>query len=195
MSKIRDKTPDLFGALVTLLLEQGLNFPSQTDEDHLRSLLANREFERGWKKALLSPIESVIRDANRQIRATKERLGAQSARGVVLLFNEGNRLHAYSIQHYMRLVGEVVQKPAGDGRRRFAHIDGVVYFSLDTVEVFDELTRQHMPFWFPAQVAGDSVSEIVRFQEDLKSAWFRYIKEQTGAEVVSHRRETGWPSQ
>jgi hypothetical protein len=142
-------------------------------------------------KVLLQPIENLIRDANRQIRATKARLSLPSAHGVVLLFNEGNPLHAASPQHFGRLVGEVIQKPRS-GERRFPHIQGIIYFSL-RVPSFDEQTQKRMPFWFPAQVQGDSVEEIKHFQEDLKRGWYQYIEIMSGAAVVSHHRETGWP--
>ena len=53
--------------------------------------------------------------------------------------------------------------------------------------------QNYMPFWFPAQVAGNSVSSVRGFQDDLKRGWYRYIERQTGVPVVSHERETGWP--
>jgi hypothetical protein len=143
------------------------------------------------EKVLRAPIENLMRDANRQIRATKERLSIPSAHGVVLIFNEGNPLHAVSPQHFARLAGEVIQKPQA-GERRFPHLNGMVYFSFRTVETFDEQTQKYMSFWLPAQVRDDSVEEIKRFQDDLKRGWYRYIEKMSGV-VFSHHRETGWP--
>jgi len=111
---------------------------------------------------------------------------------VVLIFNEGNPLHAAGPQHYARLAGEVIQKPKSGGRR-FPNIQGMVYFSFGTVETFDDQTQQRMPFWLPAQVRGDSVEEVKRFQDDLKLGWYQHIEHMIGAPVISHHRETGWP--
>lgn len=152
----------------------------------------DESFQRAWQKALLTPIENIIRDANKQLRATKERLSFPSAHGVVLIFNEGNLLHAASPQHFARLAGEVIQKPCS-GERRFSHIQGMVYFSFRTIETFDEQTQKYMPFWLPAQVRGEAVEEVKRFQDDLKRGWCQYVERMSGVPVVSHHRETGWP--
>ncbi len=152
----------------------------------------DESFQRARQKILLTPIENIIRDANKQIRATKERLCIPSAHGVVLIFNEGNPLHAASPQHFARLMGEVIQKPLS-GERRFPHIQGMVYFSFRTIETFDEQTRKYMPFWLPAQVRGDAVEEVKRFQDDLKVGWWQYVERMSGVPVLSHYRETGWP--
>jgi hypothetical protein len=154
-------------------------------------LLPDQGFMRDFQAVLLGPIESVIRDANRQIRSTKEFLGLPDALGIVLIFNSSNPLHASSPQHYARLVGEVIQKPK-DEARRFPHIDGMIYFSYH-VTTFDEETQTHMPFWHPTQVRGESVQKIKRFQDDLKLAWYAHIEQMSGATVVPHHRETGWP--
>jgi hypothetical protein len=156
------------------------------------NILFDESFRRAWQNVLLTPIENIIRDANKQIRATKERLSIPSAHGVVLIFNEGNPLHARSPQDFALLAGEVIQKPLSGGRR-FPHIQGMVYFSFRTIETFDEQTQQSMPFWLPAQVRGDAVEEVKRFQDDLKLRWWQYVERMSGVPVLSHHRETGWP--
>jgi hypothetical protein len=152
----------------------------------------DQDFQRTWQKVLLTPIENFIRDANKQIRATKERLSIPSAHGVVLIFNEGNPLHAASPQDFARLAGEVIQKP-NSAERRFPHIQGMVYFSFRTIETFDEQTQEYMPFWLPAQVRGDAVEGVKRFQDDLKLGWCQYVERMSGVPVVTHQRETDWP--
>lgn len=148
-------------------------------------------FQRAWTKVLLTPIESIIRDANRQIRATKERLAMPQAHGIVIIANEGNPVHAVGPVHFARLAGEVIQKPQA-GERRFPHIDGLVYLSLE-VTTRDPETQKDMPFWLGAQVRGHASEAVKRFQEELKAAWYRYVEKIRGAPVVSHHRETGWP--
>ncbi|MGA2849310.1 MAG: hypothetical protein ABSE46_09955 [Terracidiphilus sp.] len=153
----------------------------------------DEDFQRAWAKILMSPIENMIRDANRQIRATKERLSVPSANGIILIFNEGNPLHARGPEHFARLVGEVIQKPQAGGRR-FPHVQGMVYFSFGSITTFDQQTQKSMPFWLPAQVRGDHVEEIKLFQNDLKLGWYRFVEAVSGAPVVPHHRETNWPN-
>jgi hypothetical protein len=166
--------------------------PVRSPDGEEFAVLYNESFEKAWVKVLHAPIESLVRDAHRQIRATKERLSIPSAHGVMLVFNEGNFLHVGSPQHFARLLGYVIQKGEAD-ERRFPHIQGAVCFSFRTVETFDEQTQRFMPFWLPAQVRGDSVEAVKHFQDDLKKGWYQYIKRMSGVSVVSHHRETGWP--
>lgn len=190
---VNDQTPDTLRKWEALRDRHRAALPPQPGPADIRRLLeGNESLRQEWGKVLLAPIETLIRDANQQIRATKEHLSVPAAPGVVLLFNGGNPLHAHSLQHFMRLVGEVIQKPDG-GARRFPHIHGAIYFSFGAVEVFDNQTQKCMPFWFPAQVSGDSVAAVVRFQDDLKTGWCQYIERETGVPVVRHHRETGWP--
>lgn len=160
-------------------------------ETTLPRVIPGRDFMRDFQRVLRGPIENIVKDANQQIRGTKEFLSLPDTHGIMLIFNAGNPLHALAPQHYAELVGEVIQK-SNDQVRRFPHIDGLIYFSFD-VTTFDEQTQKHMPFWHPAQVRGDSVDGVKRFQQDLKVAWCSYVEQMTGAKVVSHHRETGWP--
>jgi hypothetical protein len=198
-----DQSADTFGKLYEIIEQRRAVLPPQPGpNDILFSFVRpdgdkftipfDEDFRRAWEKVLLTPIENVIRDANRQIRATKERLSIPSAYGVVLIFNEGNLLHAKGPQHFARLAGEVIQKPQA-GERRFPNIQGMVYFSFRTVKTFDEQTQKYMPFWLPAQVRGDSVDAVKRFQDDLKTGWYQYIEKMCDVPVLSHHRETGWP--
>jgi hypothetical protein len=167
--------------------------PSTSANGEKFSIPFDKSFQQACQRVLLTPIEKIIRAANQQIRATKERMSIPSAHGVVLIFNEGNPLHAASPQHFARLAGEVIQKPLQSGERRFPYIQGMVYFSFRTIETLDEQAQKYMPFWLPAQVSGDAVEEIRRFQDDLKQGWYRYVEKMSGVPVVGLHRETGWP--
>jgi hypothetical protein len=153
---------------------------------------APEEIRKGWAKILSDPVENIIKKAHRQIRDTKKSKNFPSARGVVLIFNEGNLLHNRP-QDFARIAGEVIQKPNSDQTRRFPHIDGMVYFSGESVTTVDEVTGKSMPFWGPFQVAGDGAEEMKRFQNELKEGWFQYVARKTGRTVVSHRRDMKWP--
>jgi hypothetical protein len=122
-------------------------FPFIGAEDEKFTIPFDKTFQQTWGRVLLMPFENIIRDANRQIRATKERLCIPSAYGVVLIFNEGNLLHATAPQYFVLLAGQAIQKPQS-GERRFPHIQGLVYFSFGTVQTFDEqcLAQKPKPF-------------------------------------------------
>jgi hypothetical protein len=49
--------------------------------------------QREWLDLLESPIEGIIRKANRQIRSTKTRERMTGAKGLLLIVNDGNFLH------------------------------------------------------------------------------------------------------
>ena len=166
--------------------------PFTTADGEKFTIPFDKSFQQACDDVLLPPIENIIRATNQQIRATKERLSIPSAHGLVLIFNEGNPLHAAAPQHFAMLAGKVIQKPQS-GERRFPHIQGMVYFSFETIKTFYEQTEKYMPFWFPVQVRGDAVEDIKGFQDDLKLGWYQYVEKMTGAPVITHHRETGWP--
>jgi hypothetical protein len=88
----------------------------------------NAPLQREWLKLLQSPVQEIVRKANRQIRSSKQSLGAQEAKGLLIIANEGNLLHT-SPRDYMMLVARVLQRKT-DGKPQFPHISGVIYFSL-----------------------------------------------------------------
>jgi hypothetical protein len=51
------------------------------------------EIRDAWLKMLVAPLSDLIAEANRQIRATIRRHKLKDAKGMVLIFNEGNPLH------------------------------------------------------------------------------------------------------
>jgi hypothetical protein len=132
--------------------------------------------QRDWLNVLQPPVENLIRDANRQIRSTKEYLKLENFKGLLLIVNEGNFLHTDPV-NYMILVSRVLNKRK-DGRARFPHIDGVVYFS-HRVGSKDE----GIPFWAPGTAAVDDPM-MKKFLEKLRSGWMSYLSEVTGQHIV-----------
>jgi hypothetical protein len=198
---VTDQTTDMLRKRDEIIRRRGTALQAEqpglvsvaTADGAMFSIPYDESFQREWSNVLLTPIEKIIRRANQQIGATKESFAVPSANGVVLIFNEGNPLHAVSPQHYARLVGEVIQKPRS-GERRFPHIQGMTYFSFDAIRTLDEQTQKYMPFWLSAQVMGDAVKEITQFQDDLKQGWYQYVERVTVSPVIAHHRETGWPA-
>jgi hypothetical protein len=135
-----------------------------------------QQCQREWLNVLEPPVEHLIRDANRQIRSTKEHLKLEGYKGLLLIANDGNFLHT-DPTNYMILVSRVLKKRK-DGKPRFPHIDGVCYFSY-RVGTKDE----GMPFWVSGIVA-QSDPIMSAFQKKLSSGWFAYLAKVTRQPVM-----------
>ena len=145
------------------------------------------EIRDAWLKMLVAPLSDLVAEANRQIRATIRRYGLTDAKGMVLIFNEGNPLHNRP-EDYKQLLVHVLRKRVKGGLgRRFPHLHAAVYFSFETIK---HPTRD-MSFWSEIQLQvspDDDVTPIQKFQKQLKEAWFTYLEKTTGRIV---RNRTG----
>jgi len=56
--------------------------------------------QREWLSILQRPVEKIIRDANKQIRSTKKSLQLASAKGLLLIANQGNLLYTTPADSY-----------------------------------------------------------------------------------------------
>ena len=137
-----------------------------------------------WLKLLKGPIDILIRDANRQIRDTKERLNMPLAKGMLLIANEANVYHSVP-EDYRRLIAEILRKRTQLGELRFPHINAAVYFSLKDVKS----RHEGMYFWDPLQMKqtpDEDVTPMAEFQKELQQAWYRYIEKACQIEVRQH---------
>jgi hypothetical protein len=125
------------------------------------------ELQTEWINLLLPPIESIIRDANRQIRSTKRACDLPSAKGIVLIANDGNFLHTEPAD-YLGLIARVLGKKTQEGGPRFTHIDGVIYFSYRV-----PVRNEAYPFWAPGYLSLDP--RVREFQDDLQTGWFAHL--------------------
>jgi len=135
-----------------------------------------QQCQREWLDILESPVEKLIRDANRQIRSTKQYLKLEDHKGLLLIANDGNCLHTDPV-NYMILVSRVLQKKK-DGKPRFPHIDGVVYFSYRI-----RSKNEGLPFWVPGTIANDD-RMMSEFQAKLRNGWFAYLSKITRQPVM-----------
>lgn len=133
--------------------------------------------QREWLHILQPPVERVVRKANRQIRATKQSLNLPTAKGLLLIANDGNLLHTSPID-YMNLVARALQKKTPTGDLQFPHIHGVVYFSY-RIGSRDE----GMPFWVSGDIERNGDAQMRALQEKLRHGWFSYLASKTGLPV------------
>jgi hypothetical protein len=103
--------------------------PGMVEGDKYMVLIRDmpQEISNAWIKWLKAPLDVLIRDANRQIRDTKERLNLNSAKGMILIANESNMYHDHP-DSYRRLIADILRKRTFDGNLRYSHIHGGVYF-------------------------------------------------------------------
>ncbi len=123
-----------------------------------------------------APIQRHILKANKQIKATAERLRLQSYKGLLLLANDGN--YAVEADAVMYLVWRVLG-------RSFRNITNVVYF---TVNMPAKHPRTPKPCLVVARAQRAHLSAIdPQFIQDLTSAWVRHLETVLGQPVEEFR--------
>jgi hypothetical protein len=146
---------------------------------------APTEIRDAWLNMLVTSLSDLIAEANRQIRATIQREKLTNAKGMVLIFNEGNVLHSRPEDYKQLLVHVVTKKATGGKGRRFPYIHAAIYFSFETIKH----PTQNMSFWAGIQIQvsqDDNVTPIRQFQKELQQAWYLYIEKTTGRIVRNH---------
>jgi hypothetical protein len=141
---------------------------------------APKEIADPWVEILKAPIEKFIRRANQQIRDTKQRLEMPDAKGLLLIFNQGNLLHNRP-PDFTRLMGIVLRKRDEDKERRFPHIHAGVYFSYETVKTEKEM----MNFWASLQLhePNEEVAPMEKFLKELQQGWYSFVEKNWGKTV------------
>jgi hypothetical protein len=86
------------------------------------------------------------------------------------------------LQDVKVLVASILRKHNQEKRLKFPHIQGMIYFSFDTVK--SQLEK--MSFWawtsFPHSPI-ENVRVLEEFQDELKRAWFAFVERTTGRKV------------
>ncbi len=162
--------------------------PSGFDGKSLPIATAPEEIQDAWLKVLAAPVEDLIKKANRQIRETKKRFDLPAAKGVALIFNERNLLHSRP-EDYKLLLAKILRKRTEGLEIRFPHIQGVVYFSFDTVKTPSE----GMNFWAAIQLQhhpSEDLRDVAQFQEDLQQGWYQDLQKRTGTVVRQFTRDS-----
>ena len=133
---------------------------------------------REWLRILERPLGNLVRKANRQIRSAKAYLHRPTAKGLLLIANDGNFLHT-SPTDYMILVSRVLHKKTPMGEKQFPEIHGVVYFSHRIPS-----RNEGMPFWASGHTSPKGDLQMQEFQKRLGTHWYAYIQKVTGQPVA-----------
>ena len=118
------------------------------------------------------PIQRRILKANKQIKATAQRLRLESYRGLLLLANDGN--YALEADAVMYLVWRILG-------RSFQNITNVVYFTVNMPATHPTTPK---PCLVMARVQRNHLECIdPAFIQDLTSGWIKYFEELVGEPV------------
>jgi hypothetical protein len=133
------------------------------------------EFQKGLYKILARPIRRRLHKANRQIKATRVKLGCPDAYGLVFLANDGNyRLEPAQFRC-------AVDVAIG---RDFSGVEGLILFTvnmLSTSPIIQEHSS-HAALWMPCPRVGHRAlpDEFVRrFIDD----WSKHVGQFVGEEI------------
>lgn len=120
-----------------------------------------------WLDILQPPVERIVGAANRQIRSTKNDLQVTSAKGLLLIANEGNLLYTTPAD-YLAVVSRVLQKRTQNGKARFSEINAVVYISFD-------MTRNGLIPQWRAGFVDMADHQLRDFVNTLQHQWFTFL--------------------
>jgi hypothetical protein len=131
-----------------------------------------------WKW-LGSPIQAQIGKANRQIKQTKEHFGLTSAKGLLLLANDGN----YSLQSdvVLNLVDQVIGRYHSGIEHYHSGINSVVYFTVN-MEATMPNTERDVRVWVEAHRKG-ILPVSKEFLKALQVGWVGFFERAIGEPV------------
>lgn len=120
---------------------------------------------------LKKPLEGPIKKANVQIKQTKAHLRMDSAKGLLLLVNDGN----YSIEAdaMMYFLSRIMKAD-------FTSIDSVAYFTVNVRATMPGVDRDVL-LWISADRVGGGISP--EFLRNLHDAWSNFLAKVLGQEI------------
>lgn len=140
--------------------------------------------QREWLELLKRPIKRVLEKANSQIKATKRVLNLPSAKGVLLIANEGILLPP---QELMNLVHRILSSRKPDKTSPiFSSIDWVVLFSVNRPMMFTPEQRESH-YWMSIPRDGDCDSAMRDFLGAFRNGWFTHFGNLVGLPVERKR--------
>lgn len=121
---------------------------------------------------LKPPVERRIKEANRQIKQTKEHFDLPEARGLLLLVNDGN----YSLESdaIMYLVGRSI-------KTQFAAIHTVIYFTVNMLADMPSIDRDALIWLDAPRVQGEELPR--EFLNALRDGWISFFERKTGEDI------------
>ena len=135
-----------------------------------------------WVGIMEKPVKRVLEEANKQIKFTKQFLNLSTAKGVLLLVNEGVPLPP---QNVMYLVHEVLKSRKEDKTPIFSSIDWIALFSVNRpMRLTAEQRVSH--YWLPAY-RELSDPKAADFLERFRDCWIQHFGKLVGVPIETRR--------
>ncbi|GER13001.1 hypothetical protein [Variovorax boronicumulans] len=126
-----------------------------------------------------TPIQRRVLKANKQIKATAERLGLQNYQGLLLVANDGN--YALEADAVIYLIWRILGQS-------FRNITNVVYFTVNMPATHPSTSKPCLVMARAQRNHLECIDPI--FMQNLTSGWIKYFEELVG-EPVEERRIDG----
>jgi hypothetical protein len=120
------------------------------------------------------PIQAAVKQANRQIRQTKEYFGLPDAKGLLILANDGN--YALTPEMSMSILARLLPN-------HYSSIDSFIYFTPNIRLASNRYDRQ-ANLWIsgPSRPSANSVE--TEYLSQIEKGWTRYVEHITGEQVT-----------
>jgi hypothetical protein len=136
----------------------------------IKNLSNKEEIQRKMAESATSPIEDMIKDANRQIRDTKRLFGLPYAKGIVIIINESVDILDADLSKWR--INRCLTKKTKSGTSRFESIDAVWF--LD--EAHQLLVRPGLNGPISLQIHRPSEDKFVsNYIDYLMTQWAAYV--------------------
>ena len=160
-----------FGELFRSWVERGIIPPQQ-----MPRFLDSKDYPVTCQKEMYNiwspPVEQQLKKANLQIRETKKRLGIETAKGLLLIANDGNlALPPLALLH-------ILFKSINS---KFRSINTFVFFSANMFMRIAETQKPALPWFVGTRGDGGDVPEI--FTKSLGDAWGIFLEKYQGIKM------------
>ena len=145
---------------------------ARVSSDHLSA-----KYARNVGEVYRTPVQGVVKKANKQIRQTKEKLGLPGYSGLLILVNDNHI--ALEPQHLDWVMRETLKN------RNYSSIGSILYFTANLIARHPELDTDLLVWIENHRRNLHSCDEVLL--KNLRSAWFRRVSEITGEPVPAYR--------
>jgi hypothetical protein len=120
----------------------------------------------------------IVKQANRQIKKTKQLLDAEQAKGILFISSDGNSSLPYDVMFFL---DRILKKKKDDGSPQYSNIEGVVYFSWSMLGHHPNIPLP-VQFWMGFPRDSNDV-KLREFIDHLEILWYEFQCTLTGQRI------------
>lgn len=137
-------------------------------------------------KLYFQPIQQAVKQANRQIRLTREYFNLPNAKGLLILANDGN--YALTLEMSVSILARLLPY-------HYSSIDSFIYFTPNMLSASKRHNRQ-VNVWISGASPHPSANPIEEeYLAKLSCGWMQFLEQTTGAPVTRfdmHGSDDDW---